>query len=92
MIAKMNLFGFWCIGVPTGYLLCFTAGMGVFGLWWGLCAGIFAICFMYAVIFARIKWDEEASKASGFVHSLSSTDLRTEVGLVESVSTPYGSI
>ena len=30
----MNLFSFWAIGGP-GYALCFKAGLGVFGLWWG---------------------------------------------------------
>jgi multidrug resistance protein, MATE family len=35
-----NLAGHWCLGLPLGYALCFTAGLGVVGLWWGLSTGL----------------------------------------------------
>jgi MATE family multidrug resistance protein len=35
-----NLAGHWFIGLPLGYVLCFTAGLGVIGLWWGLSVGL----------------------------------------------------
>lgn len=35
-----NLAGHWFIGLPLGYTLCFTLGLGVVGLWWGLSAGL----------------------------------------------------
>lgn len=35
-----NLGGHWGVGLPSGYLLCFTLGFGVIGLWWGLSAGL----------------------------------------------------
>ena len=38
-----NLAGHWFIGLPLGYTLCFAAGLGVIGLWWGLSIGL-AIC------------------------------------------------
>jgi len=38
-----NLVGHWIVGLPLGYLLCFSAGLGVVGLWWGLSAGL-VIC------------------------------------------------
>ena len=38
-----NLVGHWVVGLPLGYLLCFSAGLGVVGLWWGLSAGL-VIC------------------------------------------------
>jgi MATE family multidrug resistance protein len=31
-----NLLGYWAIGLPVGYVLCFYYRFGVFGLWWGL--------------------------------------------------------
>ena len=34
-----NLVSHWFIGLPIGYLLCFGAGLGVFGLWAGLALG-----------------------------------------------------
>jgi MATE family multidrug resistance protein len=35
-----NLAGHWFIGLPLGYSLCFAAGFGVIGLWWGLSTGL----------------------------------------------------
>ncbi len=35
-----NLAGHWCLGLPLGYVLCFSLGLGVVGLWWGLSAGL----------------------------------------------------
>jgi multidrug resistance protein, MATE family len=39
----MNLAGHWVIGLPIGYLLCFRAGLGVFGLWIGLSIGLIVV-------------------------------------------------
>jgi MATE family multidrug resistance protein len=35
-----NLAGHWLIGLPLAYTLCFVAGFGVVGLWWGLSSGL----------------------------------------------------
>jgi multidrug resistance protein, MATE family len=35
-----NLAGHWFVGLPLGYVLCFTVGIGVIGLWWGLSTGL----------------------------------------------------
>ena len=35
-----NLVGHWFVGLPSGYALCFVAGLGVIGLWWGLTIGL----------------------------------------------------
>ncbi len=35
-----NFVGYWLIGLPLGYVLCFRHGLGVLGLWIGLCAGL----------------------------------------------------
>lgn len=37
---KVNLVAHWLIGLPVGYLLCFHAGWGVYGLWIGLSLGL----------------------------------------------------
>ena len=36
----MAAIGYWLVGVPTSYLLGFTAGMGGVGIWLGLCLGL----------------------------------------------------
>jgi MATE family multidrug resistance protein len=35
-----NLAGHWFIGLPLGYALCFSVGLGIYGLWWGLSLGL----------------------------------------------------
>jgi MATE family multidrug resistance protein len=48
-----NLAAHWFIGLPLGYGLCFAAGLGVIGLWWGLSAGL-AICgIALLIVWAR---------------------------------------
>lgn len=38
-----NLAGYWLLGLPLGYVLCFGVGLGVVGLWLGLSAGLISI-------------------------------------------------
>lgn len=38
--ALFNLLGFYAVALPTAYLLCFRAGLGLAGIWWGLAAGL----------------------------------------------------
>jgi MATE family multidrug resistance protein len=35
LLARVNLGGLWGVGVLTGFLFTFVAGVGVVGLWWG---------------------------------------------------------
>lgn len=38
-----NLFGHWLIGLPVGYILCFSFELGTVGLWIGLSIGLIVI-------------------------------------------------
>lgn len=40
---KAHFFGYWIVGLPMGYLLCFQAGWGVPGIWVGLTAALIII-------------------------------------------------
>jgi MATE family multidrug resistance protein len=51
-----NLVGHWFLGLPLGYLLCFPAGLGVVGLWWGLSLGLM-VCGLALVT----VWVKDAS-------------------------------
>jgi multidrug resistance protein, MATE family len=42
----VNLGGYWVIGLPIGYLLCFNLHQGVYGLWWGLTIGLILIALI----------------------------------------------
>ena len=41
--AQMNALGHWGVGIPLGILLAFHFGMGITGLWIGLCVGLFTV-------------------------------------------------
>ncbi len=45
--------GYWGVGFWAGRYLAFDAGLGVVGLWWGLCAGIAAVALCLT---ARFAW------------------------------------
>jgi MATE family multidrug resistance protein len=54
-----NLVAHWFIGLPLGYTLCFTFGIGVAGLWWGLSTGLIicgvALSIVWATRIAALK-------------------------------------
>jgi MATE family multidrug resistance protein len=54
-----NLTGHWFVGLPVGYVLCFTVGMGVVGLWWGLSIGLI-ICGVSLLV----AWSRRIDAAS----------------------------
>jgi MATE family multidrug resistance protein len=45
-----NLGGYWLLGLPIGYVLCFRQGLGIIGLWIGLSIGlvVVALALLYA--------------------------------------------
>jgi MATE family multidrug resistance protein len=46
-----NLLGHYLVGLPLSLLLGLRFGLGVIGLWWGLCAGLVAVAVALAVRF-----------------------------------------
>jgi MATE family multidrug resistance protein len=48
-----NLAGHWLFGLPLGYVLCFSTGLGVVGLWWGLSAGLMICGVALLAVWAR---------------------------------------
>jgi MATE family multidrug resistance protein len=48
-----NLAAHWFIGLPVGYALCFVAGYGVIGLWWGLSLGLVICGVALLVVWAQ---------------------------------------
>jgi multidrug resistance protein, MATE family len=49
----VNLCGYWAIGLPLGYVLCFHYGYGVFGLWWGLTVSLIVIAIVLLIAWQR---------------------------------------
>lgn len=50
-----NLVAHWILGLPAGYLLCFTFGMGVVGLWIGLSAGLVVVGSILLFVWRRAQ-------------------------------------
>jgi len=55
-----NVVGHWVVGLPTALLLGFGAGLGIAGLWWGLCAGLTVVAVLLFVRFERLSRSEIA--------------------------------
>ena len=53
-----NLIGHWIVGMPIALFLGFSRGMGIVGLWWGLCAGLTAVAVMLIYRFERLSRSE----------------------------------
>ncbi len=47
------LVGYWVLGLPIGYALCFTGGLGVQGLWIGLSIGLIVVAIALVGWWAR---------------------------------------
>jgi MATE family multidrug resistance protein len=47
-----NLAGHWLVGLPVGAGLCFGVGLGITGLWVGLCVGLIAVGGTLLLVFA----------------------------------------
>lgn len=53
-----NIVGHWCIGLPVALLLGFRFGLGIVGLWWGLCVGLTVVAVALWVRFERLSRTE----------------------------------
>jgi MATE family multidrug resistance protein len=51
MVCHMLLY--WLLGLPLGYVLCFTMGWGAVGLWVGLCVALILIGSVLLVVWTR---------------------------------------
>jgi MATE family multidrug resistance protein len=55
-----NMVGHWLVGLPIALLLGKSAGLGVTGLWWGLCIGLAAVALALVARFLRLSAREIA--------------------------------
>jgi multidrug resistance protein, MATE family len=49
----VNLCGYWAIGLPIGYVLCFNLHQGAYGLWWGLTIALILIALILLYTWQR---------------------------------------
>ena len=48
-----HLLGYWFIGLPLGYVLCFIVGWGAMGLWAGLSLALILIGLVLLAVWTR---------------------------------------
>lgn len=51
----LNFIGYWVIGLPLGYWLCFSENLGVFGVWIGL-----TIALIFIATLVLLEWRKES--------------------------------
>jgi MATE family multidrug resistance protein len=49
----VNLVGYWGVGLPAGYLLCFNEHLGIVGLWVGLSAGLIIVAIVLLISWSQ---------------------------------------
>lgn len=64
LVAFLNFIGFWLVGAPVGYALCFHADLGVGGLWWGITIGLGCTSLLAMAMMSRLNWQEYVGKAA----------------------------
>jgi len=52
----ISLFAYWIVGIGGGYVLAFPLGMGINGIWWGLCLGLITSSILLTWRFERKKF------------------------------------
>ena len=73
----LNILGYWVLGVSMGATLTFAAGLGVFGLWWGLVIGIYCTATIGILILRyRMDWQKEAEKSIKRLSTLTSRSTK----------------
>jgi multidrug resistance protein, MATE family len=48
--------GYWCVGLPVGWVLAFHAGLGPLGIWAGLSLGLAAVAALLLLRVRRVFW------------------------------------
>ncbi|KAK6919769.1 Multi antimicrobial extrusion protein [Dillenia turbinata] len=63
IVAYVNLFTYYIIGLPIGCVLGFKTSLGVAGIWWGMIIGVLLQTVTLIILTARTNWNAEVEKA-----------------------------
>ena len=55
----LNFIGYWIIGLPLGYWLCFSGNLGVFGVWIGL-----TIALVFIAMLVLLEWRKDSNRVN----------------------------
>lgn len=68
----------WCIRVPGAAFFAFQANMGIVGIYYGSTLGLLATMVAYIVLLARIDWNAEAERCSGYQKMANEEEAKKE--------------
>lgn len=57
-----SLVGYWLVGLPLGYWLCFSEKQRVEGLWLGLCAALMIVASALLITWSRQTWSSNRDR------------------------------
>ncbi|KAK1574950.1 hypothetical protein Q3G72_001282 [Acer saccharum] len=62
LVAYINIGCYYIFGLPLGYLLGYTADLGVMGLWGGMICGIALQTLLLSIVLYRTNWTKEVEQ------------------------------
>ncbi|GAU32374.1 hypothetical protein TSUD_44170 [Trifolium subterraneum] len=82
LVAYINVGCYYLFGLPLGYLLGYTAKLGVKGLWGGMICGILLQTLLLTVILYKTNWNKEVDNTTARVqqwggHAIEEADNKT---------------
>lgn len=57
-----NMFGFYGVGLPMAWFLCFQRGLGVYGLWLGIICGSALLFLLQSSFVVFMNWQKEVDR------------------------------
>uniref|UniRef100_A0A8C5HND7 Multidrug and toxin extrusion protein n=1 Tax=Gouania willdenowi TaxID=441366 RepID=A0A8C5HND7_GOUWI len=61
--ALCSLVGYYFLGIPIGITLMFVVGLGIVGLWVGLCICVYVQALFLIIFICRLDWNKAAQEA-----------------------------
>ncbi|PQQ20624.1 protein DETOXIFICATION 35 [Prunus yedoensis var. nudiflora] len=80
LVAYINLGCYYIFGLPFGYLLGYTANLGVMGLWGGMICGTALQTLLLLIVLYKTNWNKEVEQATKRVRKWGGQDITAENG------------
>ncbi|EOY23276.1 Detoxifying efflux carrier 35 isoform 1 [Theobroma cacao] len=78
LVAYINLGCYYVFGLPLGFLLGYTANLGVMGLWGGMIAGIGLQTLLLLLVLFRTNWNKEVEQTTERMKKWGGQDISTD--------------
>uniref|UniRef100_A0A7S0S1K1 Protein DETOXIFICATION n=1 Tax=Chlamydomonas leiostraca TaxID=1034604 RepID=A0A7S0S1K1_9CHLO len=71
--ARLQLFSYWCVGVPLAYMLGVRSGMGTQGFLLAIGMTSFTQAAVATFVVSRFSWQEEVERSQKLLHDMEAT-------------------